>query len=134
MNKKAKLGIAIALILVIAVVVSVAARNSGGDAVQVRMQAISQLDLTASVSASGWIRPNRKVDVQSDIMGRIIALAVDEGDRVVKGQILLRIDPAQYEAAVARARAAVKEAEAREAQTKANLLQADRAYKRFKEL
>src|SRR5690606_674175 len=86
--------------------------------------------LVASVTASGWIRATRKVDVQSDILGRITELAVEEGDSVVAGQLLLRIDPTQYEAAVARARAAVSEALAREAQSRANLLQARRALER----
>jgi HlyD family secretion protein len=53
---------------------------------------------------------------------------------VQKGQLLLRIDPNQYEAAVARARAAVSEAQARGAQAKANVLQAERAYDRLKKL
>ncbi len=134
MNKKTKLGIAIVTVLAAVVVIAVAASNSGSDAVQVRIDAVGQRDLVATVTASGWIRPNRKVDVQADIMGRITALQVDEGDRVEKGQILLRIDPAQYEAAVARARAAVSEAQAREAQSRANVIQAERAYQRFKDL
>ncbi|MGH7459413.1 MAG: efflux RND transporter periplasmic adaptor subunit, partial [Longimicrobiales bacterium] len=82
----------------------------------------------------GWIRPNRNVVVQAVIMGRITELSVDEGDSVEKGQVLLRIDPARYEAAVARARAAVSEALAREAQTRANVIQAERAHQRFKDL
>jgi HlyD family secretion protein len=134
MTKKTKLAIGVAALLLIAVVIGVAARNSGGDAVHVRIEAVSHRDLVATVSASGWIRPNRKVDVQSDIMGRITQLFVREGQGVEKGQILLRIDPAQYEAAVARARAAVSEAQAREAQARANVIQAERAYKRFQEL
>ncbi|NJD09506.1 MAG: efflux RND transporter periplasmic adaptor subunit, partial [Gemmatimonadetes bacterium] len=77
---------------------------------------------------------HRRVDVQADIMGRIVELNVREGQAVRRGDILLRIDPTQYEAAVSRARAAVSEALAREAQTKANRLQAERAYSRFEQL
>jgi HlyD family secretion protein len=134
MTKKTKLGVGLGALIVVAVIVGVAASTSGSDAVQVRIEPVAKRDLVATVSASGWIRPNRKVDVQSDIMGRITQLFVREGQNVEKGQILLRIDPAQYEAAVARARAAVSEALAREAQARANVLQAERSYKRFKDL
>jgi HlyD family secretion protein len=59
---------------------------------------------------------------------------VKEGHTVQRGQVLLRIDPTQYEASVARAQAAVSESRAREAQTRANLLQAERAHERLREL
>jgi HlyD family secretion protein len=134
MNKKTKLGIGVGALVATAVIIGVAASTAGGDAVQVRIEAVGQRDLVATVTASGWIRPNRKVDVQADIMGRITQLAVDEGDRVQRGQILLRIDPTAYEAAVARARAAVSEAQAREAQAKANVIQAERAHQRLAQL
>ena len=135
MNKKAKLAVGLGLIAVVGGGTIIAAvKSNSGDAAEVRIETVAQRDLVSAVTASGWIRPNRKVDVQADIMGRITQLAVDEGQRVQKGQLLLRIDPTQYEAAVARARAAVSEAQAREAQTRANLLQADRTYQRLKEM
>jgi HlyD family secretion protein len=105
-----------------------------GKVVQVRIEAAESRDLESVVNASGWVRPNRKVDVQADIMGRITSLQVKEGDRVKRDQVLLRIDPSEYESAVERARAAVSESQAREAQTRANLLQANRALDRLRAL
>ena len=134
MTKKTKLAVGITTLLALIVVVAIAASKNKGDAVQVKVEAVGTRDLVSSVSASGWIRPHRKVDVQSDIMGRITALHVDEGQQVTKGQVLLIIDPTQYQAAVARSKAAVSEAMAREAQTKANYLQAERTYERLKNL
>src|SRR5262245_34994255 len=134
MNKNTKLAVGIGFLLVIIITVAVAASRNKGDNVAVKVEAVGSRDLVSSVSASGWIRPHRKVDVQADIMGRITSLAIKEGQQVSKGQILLRIDPTQYEAAVARARAAVSEAQAREAQTKANVIQAERTYERYKEM
>lgn len=109
---------------------NMAARRRSG--VEVRIEEVSRRDLVASVTASGWIRPRRMVDVQADIMGRITELHVAEGQAVRRGDVLLRIDPTQYEAAVARARAAVSEAMARQAQARANLIQAERALERAK--
>jgi HlyD family secretion protein len=130
MTKRTKLitaGLVVVAIIAIAAAAS-ASRRGGG--VQVRVEPATERDLVAIVSASGWIEPHRKVDVQADIMGRITQLAVVEGQQVTRGQILLRIDPLQYEAAVQRARAAVSEAQSREAQSRANLLQSERALER----
>src|SRR5437773_982618 len=114
MTKRTKIIIGVGSLILVAVlgVTAAASRNKG--AVQVRLEPVKQRDLVAIVSASGWIRPHKKVDVQADIMGRIVDLRVHEGDHVSKGQILLRIDPTQYEATVTRSKAAVSEALARQ--------------------
>jgi HlyD family secretion protein len=76
------------------------------------------------------VQPQTKVDVAADISGRIVRLAVKEGQTVTKGQFLLEIDPSQYVAAVQRAEAAVSASKAQEAQAKANFIQAERNYQR----
>jgi HlyD family secretion protein len=134
MKKRMKIGIALTAVIAVVSVSAVAANKRGSSGVIVRVEAVAKRDLVATVNASGWIRPHRRVDVQADVMGRIIELNVKEGQRVTRGQVLLRIDPAQSEAAYARAQAAVNEALAREAQTKANLLQAERAFERLRQL
>jgi HlyD family secretion protein len=130
MRKKTKIAIG-GTIVVAAIAVSVLTAARGGDGTAVRIEPVQKRDLVATVTASGWIEPNRKVDVQADIMGRVIELRVVEGQRVSRGDILLRIDPTQYEAMAARSRAAVNEASAREAQAQANLLQAERQAERM---
>ena len=134
MGKKGKLAVAAtALIVVVGASVFAAARgrNKG---TEVLLEPVQRRDLEAIVSGNGYIRPRRRVDIQSDIMGRIVELSVAEGQRVTRGQLLLRIDPTQLEAAVQRATAAVSEAQAREAQAGANLLQAERALERTRAL
>ncbi len=101
---------------------------------EVRIETVRPRDLVASVTASGQVRPHTRVDVSSDITGRITRLAVKEGDVVRQGQFLLEIDPSQYRAAVERAVAAVAASQAQEAQAHANLLQAQRNYDRIAEL
>src|SRR5919199_1472050 len=71
------------------------------------------------------------VDAAADISGRIVRLAVKEGDLVTKGQFLLQIDPEQYAAAVQRQEAALASARAQAAQAQANLIQAQRSYDRM---
>jgi HlyD family secretion protein len=61
--------------------------------VTIQTEAIKKRDLSAIVSASGKIQPKRLVNISADTPGRVVNLAVNEGDRVKIGQFLLQIDP-----------------------------------------
>lgn len=130
MSPKAKIGIVIALVIVVGLIGAMSMRGGNRGGTAVRVETVGERDLVATVTANGWIRPRRSVDIQADLMGRITELWVREGDSVKVGQVLLQIDPTEYQAAVSRARAGVSEAEARLAQSRANLLQAERALDR----
>jgi HlyD family secretion protein len=130
MTRKVKLSVFGAVGLVVVLVVALAAAKRNNRAVEVRIEPVEKRDLVASVTASGQVRPQTKVDVSSDVTGKITRLAVKEGQMVGKGQFLLQIDPDQAAAAVLRAEAAVASAKAQNAQAKANLLQAQRNYER----
>jgi HlyD family secretion protein len=134
MSKKAKWGIAGGAVLLIAVAVGFTAARGNNKGTEVRVEAVGERDLVASVTANGQIQPRTKVDLSSDITGRITRLAVKEGQMVSKGQFLLRIDPAQALANVQRAEAALASARAQSAQAKANYLQAQRDYERTAEI
>ncbi len=134
MTKGIKIGIAVAVVAALAGGVYVAKQKGNNKAAMVKIEAVEARDLVASVTASGQVRPRIKVDVSADITGRIIKLAVKEGDLVTKGQFLLQIDPQQYEAALQRSLAALSSAKAQSAQAKANFLQAKRNYDRSAEI
>jgi HlyD family secretion protein len=97
---------------------------------EVRIEAVQKRDLVASVTASGQVTPRTKVDLSADITGKIVALNVKMGDMVNKGQLVLQIDPQQFESQVQRAEAALANSRARLAQAKANLQQAQNNYQR----
>lgn len=101
---------------------------------EVRLEQAVRRDLVSAVTASGKIEAKTSVDISADITGRIIRIAVREGDLVNKGQFLIQIDPAQYQAAVARAQGVVGSAEATLTQARANLDQAERAWNRARQL
>lgn len=65
-------------------------------------------DLTQSVKASGTIQPTNKVEVGSQVSGRVIKLYVDFNSQVTKGQLIAQIDPAPYEARVSQDKAALQ--------------------------
>lgn len=106
-------------------------RESG---VEVRTEVVGRQDLVSVVTASGIIQPKRKVDISADVSGRVVRLAVTEGQTVSGGDFLLRIDPTAFEAAVRRSEALVAQARAQEAQARANLIQATSAAKRAEQL
>jgi HlyD family secretion protein len=91
---------------------------------------LSAATCLASVTASGQVRPQTKVDVASDISGKIIRLQVKEGQLVTKGQFLLEIDPQQAQASVDRAIAALESAKANQVQAQANATQSKKSYER----
>jgi len=99
--------------------IAVFVQKGSNQATLVREEKVGKRDLIASVTASGQVQPHTKVDVASDVSGRIVRLAVKEGEMVKKGQFLLQIDPATYEAEVQRSQAAVASARAEFARTKA---------------
>ena len=134
MTKKAKYSIIIGAVVVLAGLGGLTAARSGNKGTEVRVDQVEKRDLVASVTASGQVRPRTQVDVAADISGRIVRLAVEEGQSVTKGQFLLQIEPTQYEAAVQRAEASLAQARASSAQAQASLLQAQRNYERSAEI
>jgi RND family efflux transporter MFP subunit len=67
---------------------------------------------TPILTASGYVVARRKAVVSAKIQGRLSELRVEEGSVVRQGETLARLESIDYEAAVARARAAVLRAEA----------------------
>src|SRR5258708_26188834 len=130
MNKKTKLiGLGVGTLLALAIL-RAGAMKKGNKAVDVKIEPVERRDLTASVTASGQVRPQTKVAVASDIPGKIIRLSVKEGQVVTKGQFLLEIDPQQAQAAVDRSRAALESARANQVQAGAAAAQAKKSYER----
>jgi HlyD family secretion protein len=130
MGKKSKLAIGIIVVVGAASVLGMSAAKRGNKAVEVRIEPVQKRDLVASVTASGQVRPQTKVDVASDVSGKITKLSVKEGEIVSQGQFLLQIDPAQAQANVQRSEAAVASSKAQLAQSQANLDQSKKALDR----
>jgi len=134
MTKGVKIGIAVAIVAALGTGAFIAKQKGDNKPTTVKIEAVEARDLVASVTASGQVRPRTKVDVSADITGRIIRLAVKEGDLVTQGQFLLQIDPQQFEAALQRSLAALASAKAQFAQARANFIQAQRNYDRSAEI
>lgn len=90
--------------------------------------------VTQLVSASGKVQPEVEVIIRPDVSGEIIELAINEGDYVRRGDLLLRIKPDIYQARIDDLNAALLTQKARLEQTRATLIQAEAAHKRDEEL
>ena len=135
MSRRTKVWTVVGLvILIVAGLVAFRAYRQKTRATEVRLEQVSRRDLVSSVTASGKIEAKTSVDISADITGRIIDIAVREGDLVKKGQFLLQIDPAQYQAAVARAQGVVASTQSVLVQTRATRDQAQRAWNRAHQL
>ncbi|HEV8236141.1 MAG TPA: efflux RND transporter periplasmic adaptor subunit, partial [Gemmatimonadaceae bacterium] len=130
MSKKPKWAIGIIALAGIATVLALSAAKRGNKAVEVRIEPVQKRDLVSSVTASGQVRPQTKVDVASDVSGKILKLAVKEGQIVTSGQFLLQIDQSQPQAAVDRSLAQVASSQAQLAQSQSNFDQAQRSFDR----
>jgi len=132
MKKKYFIFIGIALLVVILIFVNVRAKRQRALAVQA--EEVTRRDLTMVISASGSVRPKRKVDISASSIGKVTKVAVREGDVVERGQFLLQIDPIELETAVARIEAMLEAAKANERQAAAQADQAKNDYERAKTL
>jgi len=77
----------------------------------VTVETIKSRDLESIVSASGKIQPKRLVNIAAETSGRVVDLAVNEGDPVTKGQFLLQIDPRSLRTRVDNSSASLQAAE-----------------------
>ncbi len=90
---------------------------------EVEFAKVKKIDIIERVSASGRVQPEVEVKISPDVPGEIIGLYVEEGDSVVKGQLLAKIRPDNYDALLARAQAAVNSSKAEVERSKASLAQ-----------
>jgi len=77
--------------------------------------------LVELASATGTVEPHVQVEVKSRQSGEVIEVLVSEGDHVVPGQLLVRLDPVDAERAVREAKVALARARAELAQSRASL-------------
>ncbi|MEN9222209.1 MAG: efflux RND transporter periplasmic adaptor subunit [Thermostichus sp. BF3_bins_97] len=76
-------------------------------------------DLTQRLRVSGQVQPLRQVNVSPRESGRLLELFVDQGDEVVEGQLLARMDYGDLTSSLLQAQARIQELQARLAELQA---------------
>jgi RND family efflux transporter MFP subunit len=89
---------------------------------------------SVAVVANGYVVARTKAAVSAKIPGRLAMLNVSEGSRVEKGQIIARLDNADYAAAVGQAEAGVASAKATLIEAQSDRDQMQRDYVRVRDI
>ncbi|MGQ0620181.1 MAG: efflux RND transporter periplasmic adaptor subunit [Panacagrimonas sp.] len=73
---------------------------------------VTRGELTETVSANGTLNPVTLVSIGTQVSGTALTVSADFNDSVEKGQVLVELDPAAYEAKVRQTRASMESAQA----------------------
>jgi len=115
-------------------IVALNVSKSSGGKIAVQAGDVRKGPITATVRAPGRIQPETMVKLSADVPGKVIRLAVKEGQRVKRGQFLLQLDDTQYRAEVANTEAALQASRSNLRQAEAAFAQSDAAMKRKESL
>lgn len=121
-SKKRKWWIIILVLAVVALgVLAYFKAKNKPQGIAVEAEEAAKRTIEEKVSASGKIFPEIEVKISSDVSGEIVELYVEEGDSVIAGQLLARIDPEAFLSSVERGRASVNNAKANLATAEAQI-------------
>lgn len=134
LKKKKNLIVYLSIVVVVLLIVLVIGKKKGWfggtKAEEVAVEKVEKRNIIETVSASGKIQPEIEVKISPDVSGEIIGLYVKEGDKVKKGQLLVKIRPDVYESYRDRASAALNNSKANLSNAEARFIQSEQAYKR----
>lgn len=130
------------LVLLLLILLVVAVRQSGKHfQYEVTVEKVQKRDIQETISAAGNIQAKIEVKISSEVSGEIVEILVTEGQRVKKGDLLVRIRPDIYvsardrmQAALSTAKANYEQAQSALKQAKAQYLNAELAFKRNEKL
>ena len=95
--------------------------------ITVQSEPVVERTITQIVSATGKIQPETQVTINAEVSGEIVDLPVQEGDRVKRGDLLVKIKPDAYQAQFETRQASLRI-------SKADLDKSEAEYKRVAEL
>jgi HlyD family secretion protein len=102
--------------------------------IPVTTEAAIRKTIVQTVSATGKIQPEVEVKISPEVAGEIIELPVEDGLRVKKGDLLVKIKPDSYKALLEQQEAAISAAKATNLQQKATMMKTEHDFKRAEDL
>ncbi len=124
------------MLMVITGAMLVGCSGARGNDVPFKTVRISRGDIERRVIATGKIQPLSKVEIRSKVEGIIKTIAVDEGDRVHKGQVIIELDKDILASRVKEARSVLEKARSRyqQAQIEASTTEMEAAQRNYDRL
>lgn len=109
-----------------------ACNGQPGEKTGFRTAKLDRGGVAVSISATGTLRALSTVDVGTQVSGQVLSVEVDFNDRVTQGQVIARIDPANFQTRLTQSEADLASARAGlvEAQTALKLAEAELKRKR----
>lgn len=98
--------------LVILIMILANLLNPNRNAKMVMVEEAKRGDIIETVSGPGTVKAKSEVSISTYVLSRVIDIAVEEGQEVKKGELLVQLDGTQYREEVVRASAGVRSAEA----------------------
>ena len=89
------------------------AESEDGQRVSVRATPAKIGSITTYFEVAGTTAPRERAKLGAEVDGPISIITVDEGDEIQKGQLLIALDPVDFQLDIDRATAALKSADAR---------------------
>jgi len=123
-RRKLYIGLGVLAVLIVAAVI-VAASRKKEVATPVTVEKAVVKTITHLVTATGKVQPETEVKIAPEVSGEIIELPFQEGRRVKKGDLLVRIKPDLYQAQVEQQEAALASARATSVLSQARLTKAE---------
>lgn len=120
-----------AAVALVAVLYGILHRDTG---IPVTVSRPSKGLIVEKIPANGKIHPVTEVKISPDVSGEIVELNVDEGDRVSKGDLIIKIRQDVYISLRDRAEASLNSTKAQYQQQKAGFVQAEQNYLRNRQL
>lgn len=135
-RRKSRLGRNVLIAVVLIVLGYVGARSTGmvgkKKLTEVFTAKTKKVRIIEQVSASGKVQPEIEVKISPDVSGEIVEVLVEEGDSVVKGQLLLKIRPDNLQAALENSQAVLNSRRAATSQAEASYFQRQAEFARLK--
>ena len=111
MTNKRKLITVVSILggLVLLVVIARLGSRSGGTPVETSQ--VEARTIRSSILASGELQYKDPVELKPEVIGKISSIPVVEGQRVRRGQVVLRLDPELFQAQVAQQQATLQQSQ-----------------------
>ncbi|HEY9125326.1 MAG TPA: efflux RND transporter periplasmic adaptor subunit [Bacteroidales bacterium] len=133
MSKKNWILLSIVIFLILIAIVGRKAGLIGKEKpVEVAVEEVKKRTIYELVTANGKIEPETEVKISADVSGEIIEVYVEEGQKVEKGQLMLKIKPNIYISARDRATAVVNSAKAGLENAEARKMQVEALFNKSK--
>jgi HlyD family secretion protein len=134
MKKKSKKLLIFGVIIVAVAVVIINITSGGKKSIAVQAEEVVVKNLTEEVSASGWVQPETRVNITSQVTAEIIEVPIKEGQVVHKNDLLVLLDTVQLQKDVDQYRYSLNEMEARSEASRSLFRQAEEEFERQKQL